>query len=469
MRVAILHYHLRTGGVSTVIRHQTEALRRRHRLVVLTGEKPPSPWPLPTVVVPGIGYDGEAGDPTPPREAAEAILRALDRHLGGACDLIHVHNPTLAKNRGFLRILQHLQDSGQRLFLQIHDLAEDGRPGAYFAEDPYPADCHYGVINRRDLDHLRQAGLSPPGLHFLPNAVEPLGLAPDPPATGGVLYPVRAIRRKNIGEAILASLFWKDGTPLDITLPPRSPADVPPYLLWKDAVRRLRLAVTFETGQDRPFNRVVAEAGGVITTSVSEGFGFVFLEPWTAGRLLWGRALPYICDELTADGMRLGHLYTAVRIPLEWVGRDRLREQVGTAWERSREAFRQKPAPGEKEAFLAPLDQWPHVDFGLLNEACQLAIIERVHRHPRDRQQLARLNPRLARAGKIPGADRTIAVNRRVVESRYGLPAYARRLEAVYAGVRDTPVSQRIDKARLLKACLRLDQFSLLKWGAPTP
>jgi hypothetical protein len=468
MRVAILHYHLRTGGVTTVIRHQTEALRHRHRVVVLTGERPPSPWTVPTAVVPGIGYDGQPGDPTPPREAAEAILRALDRHLGGACDLLHVHNPTLAKNQGFLRILQRLQASGQRLFLQIHDLAEDGRPGAYFAKDPYPADCHFGVINRRDYGYLIEAGLRPPGLHLLPNAVEPLCLAGALPRRG-MLYPVRAIRRKNIGEAILASLFWPEGLSLDVSLPPHSPVDVAPYRQWKDTVGRLRLPVNFETGRDRPFDQVVADARAVITTSVAEGFGFAFLEPWTAERMLWGRSLPYICDDLTAAGMHLDHLYDAVRTPVEWVGRERLREQLGAAWERSVSAFQRKPAPGEKEAFLAPLAGWPHVDFGLLNEALQQAIIERVRHRARDRQQLARLNPRLAQAVDLPYSDRTIAINRRVVETRYGLAAYAQLLEAVYGRVLEVPIVQRIDKQRLLEACLRLDRFSLLKWGRPTP
>jgi hypothetical protein len=34
------------------------------------------------------------------------------------------------------------------------------------------------------------------------------------------LYPVRAIRRKNIGEALLASLFIPKGRTVAVTLPP---------------------------------------------------------------------------------------------------------------------------------------------------------------------------------------------------------------------------------------------------------
>jgi len=469
MRVAILHFHLHTGGVTTVIRHQVEALAPRHRVVLLTGERPAQPWPVPVEVIPGVAYDDRPGAGAPAAATVKAILDAVARRLSGACDLLHVHNPTLAKNRRLLEVLRGLQAAGLPLFLQVHDLAEDGRPGAYCAAEPYPADCHYAVLNQRDFEALQSAGLGPEGLHLLPNAVTPLPAAPDTPPSEAVLYPVRAIRRKNIGEALLASLFWPPASFLDVTLPPQSPADVVAYRGWKAFARRRRLRAVFESGRSRPLDQALAASRTVLTTSIAEGFGFVFLEPWTAGRLLWGRSLPYLCGSLTAAGMRLDHLYRGVRVPLAWVGRDDLRRALAAAWEKSLSCYGRPAPPGAAEAFLAPLDHWDHVDFGLLDEVRQQRVIDLLLEHPRKREVLQELNPVFIRAGREPDAAARVAANRRIVTRRFTLEAYADRLEEVYTQVRDRPVAQCLDKERLLETFLNLEDFSLLKWGAPGP
>jgi hypothetical protein len=105
-----------------------------------------------------------------------------------------------------------------RLLLQNHDLAEDFRPEVYTENEEYPANCHYAVINNRDRSFLHRAGLKPEGLHLLPNEVR--SISPDPnQARTRYLYPVRAIQRKNIGEALLLSLFIPEGRTVAVTLP----------------------------------------------------------------------------------------------------------------------------------------------------------------------------------------------------------------------------------------------------------
>src|SRR5690606_29176205 len=131
-------------------------------------------------------------------------------------------------------VLMRLQHRRIPLLLQIHDLAEDGRPHLYYRDAAYPSDCHYAVINQRDRRRLVQSGLNPEAVHYLPNPVAPIAAAsyPEQPEDH-VLYPVRAIRRKNIGEAMLLSLFFPDRLPLSITLPPNSAADRKPYDFWR--------------------------------------------------------------------------------------------------------------------------------------------------------------------------------------------------------------------------------------------
>ena len=92
-------------------------------------------------------------------------MAAIRKKWPDGCDLIHLHNPLLAKNKAFLSILKILQDQGERLFLQVHDLAEDGRPNHYYAGQAYPTRCHFGVINSRDFKIFMNAGANQDGLH----------------------------------------------------------------------------------------------------------------------------------------------------------------------------------------------------------------------------------------------------------------------------------------------------------------
>ncbi|MEA3280553.1 MAG: glycosyltransferase family 1 protein, partial [Thermodesulfobacteriota bacterium] len=204
MKIAYIHYHLKTGGVTTVLRQQIEAVKNSCEPLVITGDPPESPFPADFVHIPGLAYhDGSSEKVFKPENVAEAITAAIYSRWKDGCDILHVHNPTLAKNINFLKILKELQKRKINLFLQIHDFAEDGRPSAYFREE-YLSDCHYGVINSRDYNILIEAGLKKGGLHKIFNTIKPFDLKQKNPVSKEyVLYPIRAIRRKNIGEAIL--------------------------------------------------------------------------------------------------------------------------------------------------------------------------------------------------------------------------------------------------------------------------
>ena len=176
MRVVLIHFHLNTGGVTSVVRQQTEMLMAKgHDVLLVTGEAPPAKWPAHVAVVPGLAYDSPAGkNAVSAPETASAILNAIHRYWPNQRpDIVHVHNPTLAKNNRLQAVLKRLQQAGLILLCQIHDFAEDGRPNVYF-DEPYLSDCHYAVVNGRDLQTLRCCGLKEDGVHHLPNAVQPL-------------------------------------------------------------------------------------------------------------------------------------------------------------------------------------------------------------------------------------------------------------------------------------------------------
>ncbi len=466
MKIAFMHYHLKTGGVTSVIRQQLEAVKGACETLVLTGEPPEAAFPAQVAVVPELGYSGESQKSLDARAAADAVLAAIHSRFGGPCDILHVHNPTLAKNRQLLAILKCLQQKGVRLLLQIHDFAEDGRPHAYCSEQ-YPADCHYAVINLRDYGILLQAGLEKKGLHRLANSVWTYTPRPDPPKAGSsmVLYPIRAIRRKNIGEAILLSLFFKTAQSLAITLPPNSPMDIESYRGWKSEVAQLKLNVAFDVGLDHDFEKLVAAADFIITTSITEGFGFCFLEPWLFGKLLWGRRLPAICRDFERHGIDLDRMYTALRVPLSWVGADAFHEKwcrcvaaAGVLFNHRLEAKRIKTA-------YEKITRDGAVDFGLLDETFQKKIIRRLAASPRDADRLAGMNPFLTMLPDVREKSRRIETNRQAILKNYGPDAYRRQLIRLYHKVVATDVRHKIDKAVLVEAFLDLEQFSLLKWS----
>ena len=172
-KIAIFHYHLKRGGVTSVIREQVAALTPDHDVLLLTGEAPEEYIHDNVAVIPGLNYSRAGDGPADVEYLADELSRAVNRYFGSPCDVLHFHNPILAKNLHLIRIINILAGRGLVLFLQIHDFAEDGRLGSCIREE-YPADVHFGVINSRDYGYLLDAGLRPEGLHLLPNCVREL-------------------------------------------------------------------------------------------------------------------------------------------------------------------------------------------------------------------------------------------------------------------------------------------------------
>jgi len=53
MKIAFAHYHLKTGGVTTVLRQQIEAIKKRY-----------SPFPADIKHIPGLAYYGRSSQKT---------------------------------------------------------------------------------------------------------------------------------------------------------------------------------------------------------------------------------------------------------------------------------------------------------------------------------------------------------------------------------------------------------------------
>ncbi|MBC8199337.1 MAG: hypothetical protein H8E80_04735 [Desulfobacteraceae bacterium] len=467
MKIALAHYHLKTGGVTTVLRQQIEAVKNDCEILVLTGELPDSPFPADIKHIPGLAYYGRSSQKIfNPKKVAESIIKAIHSKWKEGCNILHVHNPLLAKNKIFLKILHELRKREIRLFLQIHDFAEDGRPLSYFNEDEYVPDCHYGVINSRDYEMLLKAGLKKKGLHKIFNTIKPFEFKKKAAkAENFVLYPIRAIRRKNIGEAILLSLFFKNNEALFITQPPNSPIDIISYKGWKRFAEENSLDVVFEAGLKYDFEKLVLAARFLITTSITEGFGFSFLEPWTAKKILCGRKLPDICYDFEQNGIKLDHLYTKLLVPVKWIDKKDLYERWRASVLKACSLFNYKIDNNNIEKGFSAITNNNNIDFGLLDESFQKQIISCVLSDKKNANRLLSLNPYLSYIGEIKNKEDLIQNNMKAVLGNYNNRIYKKKLFEIYSNVCKNPVRQRIDKKILLSEFLNLQKFSLLKWG----
>jgi hypothetical protein len=466
MKVAFVHYHLRPGGVSRVILDQMESLRGKAQALAVIGESPSSGFPFPCAVVPSIAYDRDRMERVPSPAIASSIIRAVREIWSEGADLYHFHNPTLGKNRDLLGAVKRLQAMGVKALLQIHDFAEDGRPEGYFSEE-YPADCHYAVINRRDYRILLASGLKEEGLHHLPDSIRPLRPAgPEGAEKKLILYPVRAIRRKNLGEAVLLSLFLPEGQSLGVTLEPTGSLDRRSYLEWRDLVGSERLRVLFRLGIERSFESVLRETRCMITTSVKEGFGLAYLEPWTARKMLYGRTLPEVCSDFVEKGLRLDHLYAGIRVPLDFIDLGGFQRKWQRCYESRLARYGLTDSPVDGEGPFQKLIREGNVDFGMLSEDLQKQALVKVMRDPTARSVLAEMNPFLE--GMFSGGDPEglIEENRLTVQREYSLKKSADRLLRTYGAVLSGEVRQSIDKRALARAFNTPEQNHLLLCAA---
>lgn len=466
MKVVFIHYHLLKGGVTTVLRRQVQALLKSgDQVLVLAGEADePSFEGAPPVLLDALRYDGRREPGQQVEDLAGDILKAIRARFPDGVDIVHIHNPLIRKNSLFLPALALLQREGLRLFLQNHDFAEDWRPDVWVGDGPYPGNCHYAVINGRDREYLVKAGLKPKAVHLLPNPVlaPPLGEARE---RNLFLYPVRAIRRKNIGEILLLSLFLSGGCRIGVTLPPTSEKDVPMYRFWRETAARLSLPVAFDLGLDADFGALVASSRAIITTSVKEGFGFSFLEPWLASRPVLGRRIDYVCRDFEGEGMVFNELYDGIDIPLEYFDSGELEARFTAALDQVWELFGRSTPPQARRSLLESLFSRGVIDFGRLDEELQAMILGRLSKDDAMRRDLSALNPFLAALPDWQENEALTAQNRATVVRSWSPEATLHILKNAWQESIDSPCHQHPDREALLHAFLDPAKLSLAGTG----
>jgi glycosyltransferase involved in cell wall biosynthesis len=458
VRLAIVHHHLHPGGVTRIIEHAVSALRAHDvEIVILSGVAPQRGWDVPLRVVDALAYEEQRAAASPAQLATD-LQAAVRDALGSLPDLWHVHNHALGKNLILPGALRVLAAGGQRLLLQLHDFAEDGRPlnyrrlrrvvgegdGARLVRCLYPqaGQVHYAVLNGRDLKLLGAAGISPSRLHALANPVSLQAAASDAEpvraAQGRLwLYPTRAIRRKNLGEFLLWAALAEPGDRFATTLGPNNPAERPRYERWRELAAELDLPVSFELGTDAAlrFEDLLSCAHAMVTTSIAEGFGLAFLEPWLVGRAVTGRNLDEITMEFSDAGVSLPQLYGRLDVPLEWIGQPVLQAKAQAGLQRCWDAYGRRLRSDDLSRTLAAWIDDGRVDFGRLDEALQEQLIRRVNGSVEARGQLR--PPRLPDPGE---GSEDIDENRAAILANFSREQYGVRLMDIYQQLMDSSV-----------------------------
>lgn len=471
--LAILHFHLQPGGVTQVVRNHLLAWNAAWRgasplpVAVLHGGRAGSwdqtlPEKLPRldvrlVAVPELEYDDLRESPA---GEGDRLACEIEQALGSVgfsreAALLHWHNHSVGKNAAAPLAIARLAERGFRQLLQIHDFAEDARPGNYahlrtalsvaggdqLPLYPLAESIRYATLTGRDRGFLIEAGMSPEAVSVLPNPVHAANAASDveeakakvfsaigrPELRRWGLYPVRGIRRKNVGELLLWAAFAPEDVAYGITLRPETPVEARSYDAWKRIAEELRLNVAFDVGAlpGIDFATNVAAADALFTTSVAEGFGMAFLETALAKKPLLGRDLPDITADFRDAGISFPGLVDAIDVPLDWVG--------GSGLSDLRFAYRDQCATYALDAdfgegwsrYESTLRDRAAIDFGALLPRQQRVVVAKLARDRAARQEVDRHNPTWARLREAWHVGEGDAVTAPSAERLSGLASYS--------------------------------------------
>jgi glycosyltransferase involved in cell wall biosynthesis len=364
VKLVIIHYHLRPGGIRRVIELGTpcvvQALGKSvEEVTLLIGEADDLDWNRRFIhslgglktqirVEKAFGYLADwEGPPGRIRARVAGALRSVIQPGNGQC-LVWAHNLGIGRNPIMSRELaRYCEDSSTRLVSHHHDLWFDNRwlrwremrrfgirtlaAAARAVFFPNRRAIHV-AINRADLRVLGRRR----GIHtaWLPNMAQTVAA----PSSRGArkagrwlaghlaqraapvwLLPCRLLRRKNVAEAVLLAR-WLRPEAWVVTTGRASSSDEQDYAdRLNDGARRhhwrLRLSVLEGDEADKPgVPDLMGAAEVILLTSIQEGFGLPYIEAAATGRPLIARELPNVLPDLRQFGFRCSQSYSDLQI-----------------------------------------------------------------------------------------------------------------------------------------------------------
>lgn len=388
VKLVIVHYHLRPGGIRRVIELATPFLLQRLGNVttveVVCGEAADEKWnqnfaqlvapaKLQLTIEPAIGYYSEqTGKVT---KTTHSIATTLNKTLADAnpnnC-LVWAHNLGIGRNllltreltracaaRSITLISHHHDWWFDNRWLRWPEIRRSGFPTlASVAKIIFPETptVRHAAINHQEAAILKRH--LPKTATWLPN----LATRNETPKPDRVRFaqrwlqkklnhhsapvwilPCRLLRRKNIAEALLLTRWLRPEAWLVTTGGASSEDELAYFEKLQQAAQqhhwRLRLGVLQSNEKEKPaVAELLAASEAVLLTSIQEGFGLPYLEAAAAGRPLVARNLPNVAPDLHQFGFRFPQAYDEILVRPElfdWKA-ERARQQIQFArWQRN--------------------------------------------------------------------------------------------------------------------------------------
>lgn len=440
MRLVIFHYHLLPGGVTQVITSSAIAALKYlpdvDGITLVSGKKDNTDnviriirskldsnickkSEVDCVTIPELDYISDMKNYPDP----ESIKNTLLNNFGG--DLWWVHNYHLGKNPFFTEALLQIAEelNKQQIVLQVHDFPEASRYKnleilhKYVTRPLYPilSNIKYVTINSRDRKYLLKAGIPNEIVFLLNNPVETLSdngikesrsyytkidkiLSKSVPSyiKGAPLavYPVRTIRRKNVLEAGL--LAKCSNTPVNLipTLPGISKSEAGYSKIVDNCFKERLIPGAAQAGvvlesEGIKFPHIMNAANMIISSSVQEGFGYLYINSLQWRKPLFARDIDIVKDFKYVFNSKFSHFYKTVDIPLRKILRDQLKTEYSSKISELEKFLDKKIISGLLEkrnqiteedsidfSYLSPLMQMDFLrdlkDNGLLEETCKM-------------------------------------------------------------------------------------------------
>ncbi|MBU8913105.1 MAG: hypothetical protein KOO61_03715 [Spirochaetales bacterium] len=367
MQLIVFHYHLLPGGVTDVILHSIQAVTA-HRSDISSVRLVCGREENADTVIAGldeIGVPVELDvlhelDYTPTAEPTDVALERADRlesvllaRYASEDAFWWVHNFHVGKNPAFTLALCRIAgtEASPRMLLHIHDFPECARYEnlAYLTritgESPYPAGpaVRYVVINARDRALMGGTNIPDDHVHLLvnplPQAADPDGARPGKSALVSalgrfaadngqqfdpdgplLLYPIRTIRRKNVLEMVLLARLAAPAN-LIVTLPGVSNAERPYSNLIAEAFASGASQGVWgigrrEHGYDLTFQDLTHGADVIVSSSVQEGFGLLFVNALRWRVPLFARHLSILDGVSSIFENYPARFYANVQVPM---------------------------------------------------------------------------------------------------------------------------------------------------------
>ncbi|MFW6219150.1 MAG: hypothetical protein ACOC3S_03430 [Bacteroidota bacterium] len=348
-KIYIIHYHLNPGGVTSIIKSQVKGLKSvdsNSEITVITGVAPMEKIlnkDVKLIVNKRLNYLS-LQKINNPRNYCNKLLKQLKK-IVRKNDIIHFHNLNLGKNPLVNYVIYQLIQEGYPVFNHVHDFAEDrsvnmalmqaevGRVSDLeISEIMYPSspNLYYGVLTSFDHERLKSLGVKQEKIKRLPNPVS-IPALPEPqnnkklkeqlatvfnidPEKKWITYPVRVIKRKNIGEFVLLAYLFASKAVFLVTQPPANPAEMGEYKKWVQFCHLKNIPVIWEAGRAANFSEIISASDFCITTSVMEGFGMSYLEPWLHHTPVTGRNILRVTPDFIKLGLEFPVLYDGIQI-----------------------------------------------------------------------------------------------------------------------------------------------------------